>query len=99
MEIADLTQTIKSLKEGHPYFEDEYRCPIFVNDLCEALLELAELNVPPILHIAGPERLSRYKFTKRLVDGLGLDRQKVKKGFQKDFPEIRPEDNSLAGKS
>jgi len=95
MEIADLTQTIKGLKEGHPYFEDEYRCPIFVNDLCKTLLELAELNVPPILHIARPERLSRYEFAKRLVDGLGLDRQKVKKGLQKDFPTIRPGDVSL----
>lgn len=91
-----LIQALKDLREGHAYFEDEYRCPIYVEDLCEALLQLVELmDLPPILHVAGPERLSRYELARRLADGLGLDGKKVKKGLQKDIPAIRPKDVSL----
>jgi dTDP-4-dehydrorhamnose reductase len=52
-------------------FTDEYRCPIFVEDLARALVELVGSTSPPApllqgegkaLHIAGAERVSRYEF-------------------------------------
>jgi dTDP-4-dehydrorhamnose reductase len=43
-------------------FTDEYRCPIFVDDLADALIELAQNDFAGVLNIAGPQRLSRYAF-------------------------------------
>jgi dTDP-4-dehydrorhamnose reductase len=53
-------------------FVDEFRCPIWVNDLAEALLELAANDFVGILHVAGPERLSRYAFGVKLAHALGV---------------------------
>ena len=47
-------------------FTDEFRCPIWVNTLAESLLELSKLDYSGILHIAGPETLTRWEF------GLGI---------------------------
>ncbi len=60
-------------------FTDEYRCPIFVGDLADALLELAAGEPPvvdasraiaPRLNVAGPERLSRYVFGLKLTRAM-----------------------------
>ncbi len=41
------------------FYEDEIRCPTQVGDLASAILELARLDVSGVLHVAGPDRLSR----------------------------------------
>ena len=55
---------LDGIRSGQPVslFADEFRCPICVDDLAAALLELLPLNVAGPLHIAGEERLSRYDF-------------------------------------
>jgi dTDP-4-dehydrorhamnose reductase len=53
------------------FFSDERRCPTQVGDLAEALLELAELDLAGILHLAAPEAVSRCEFA-RLVAGREL---------------------------
>ncbi len=47
-------------------FTDEVRCPIWINSLAESLLELSEKDFSGMLHIAGPEALTRWEF------GLGI---------------------------
>ena len=54
-------------------FSDEYRCPVFVEDLAAALLELAESDYAGILNVAGAERLSRYEFGTLMVRACGAD--------------------------
>lgn len=54
-------------------FTDEYRCPIFVDDLADALLELAPLDYAGVLNIAGPQRCSRYEFGIKLAQALGVE--------------------------
>ena len=51
-------------RAGRPVtlFVDEYRCPIYVSDLAQALLELVSLDVRGPLHVAGADRLNRYEF-------------------------------------
>jgi len=49
------------------FYEDEIRCPTPVGDLAEALLELAALDVPGVLHVAGPDRLSRADLAELVV--------------------------------
>jgi dTDP-4-dehydrorhamnose reductase len=55
------------------FFTDEIRCPTRVGELAEALLELALLDVPGILHLAAPEAVSRYELARRLRGAQGLD--------------------------
>ncbi|RMH03743.1 MAG: SDR family oxidoreductase [Nitrospirae bacterium] len=52
------------LDRGEPVtlFTDEIRCPIWVDNLVSALLELATLPYTGILHITGPQALSRWEF-------------------------------------
>jgi len=54
-------------------FTDEYRCPIWVHDLCAALLELAErpdLSGP--IHLVGPQALSRLEFGLKILRALNV---------------------------
>ena len=41
------------------FFTDELRSPVQVGELAAALLELAELEVSGLLHVAGPDTVSR----------------------------------------
>jgi len=56
------------LDKGHTVrlFTDEVRCPIWINSLTEALLELIETDFAGILHLAGPEPMTRWEL------GLGI---------------------------
>lgn len=64
---------VNALREGRPIslFTDEFRCPIWVDDLARALVELADGRHRGILHVAGPERFSRYDVGALLARWLG----------------------------
>jgi dTDP-4-dehydrorhamnose reductase len=49
------------------FYTDEIRCPVQVDDLAAAVLELCRLDVAGPLHVAGPEALSRWAFACRLA--------------------------------
>lgn len=51
-------------------FTDEFRCPIFVTDLADALLELAVNDFAGAIDIAGPQRLNRYEFGVKLANAF-----------------------------
>jgi dTDP-4-dehydrorhamnose reductase len=57
------------LRQGRPVrlFTDERRCPIWVETLAAALLELAALEYVGVLHVAGGQALNRYEFGTRLL--------------------------------
>ncbi|HEY4411893.1 MAG TPA: sugar nucleotide-binding protein [Gaiellaceae bacterium] len=48
------------------FHEDEIRCPTHVADLAAALLELAALDVIGVLHVAGPDAVSRVELARLL---------------------------------
>ena len=48
------------------FHEDEIRCPTHVADLAAALLELAALDVTGVLHVAGPDAVSRLELARLL---------------------------------
>jgi dTDP-4-dehydrorhamnose reductase len=60
---------LESLRQGRPVqlFADERRCPIWVETLAAALLELATLDYAGVLHVAGGQALNRYEFGARLL--------------------------------
>jgi dTDP-4-dehydrorhamnose reductase len=48
------------------FHTDEIRCPTHVADLAAALLELAGLDVTGVLHVAGPDAVSRLELARLL---------------------------------
>jgi dTDP-4-dehydrorhamnose reductase len=90
---------LSGLKTGlfqYPYFRDEVRSPIFVEDLCKCLVELALLSeAPRILHLGGPEAMSRYELARRIAEGLGFDSSLVPSAMQGDHSVTRPRDLTL----
>jgi len=66
---------VGSLERGEPVrlFVDELRCPVWVEQLATALIELAQLPTTGVLHVAGAQPLSRYDFGLRLARFHGLD--------------------------
>jgi dTDP-4-dehydrorhamnose reductase len=67
-------------------WSDEMRCPIWVESLAAAVVELAGLNHTGALHIAGSQVVSRYEFGTRLLRFHGVDTARV-------HPVASPPDN------
>ncbi len=54
-------------------FSDQYRTPIYIKDLVNALWELVDHSFRGIIHIGGPQKLSRLELGKILCDIFSLD--------------------------
>jgi len=80
-------------------FTDEFRTPVALSDAARALIGLAGSEATGVLHISGPERLSRYELIERCAQYLGIDRPNLVVASRCDIgaPEPRPADLSLDG--
>jgi dTDP-4-dehydrorhamnose reductase len=67
-------------RSGMVFFEDELRTPVVVGDLAAALLELADRDERGILHVAGPDTVSRYEFAFLLAQAHGLSGERIPRG-------------------
>lgn len=76
-------------------FHDEYRCPIFVDDLAAALLELLELPHAGPINIAGAERVSRYELGRLVARACGASPEGVRGGLSAESPVRRPRNCAL----
>jgi dTDP-4-dehydrorhamnose reductase len=76
-------------------FVDEQRCPIWVETLCDAMLELCEQDYTGILHVAGEQALSRYSFGVKLVNALGGDSGRLIPSRSEESGLVRPLDCTL----
>jgi dTDP-4-dehydrorhamnose reductase len=54
-------------------FTDEFRCPIWVDTLALALLELAAGRHEGILNLGGPQSLNRWDYGMKMLKHLGLE--------------------------
>ena len=89
-----------SLRNGQPItlFTDELRCPVWVEQLAAALLELAGGeggDYSGIWHLAGAQALSRYEFGVRLAHAYGLGSAGITPGLSRDSGTVRPRDCRL----
>jgi dTDP-4-dehydrorhamnose reductase len=58
-----------ALERAHAFYTNEIRCPIHVDDLAAALLELVSLDVSGPLHVAGADAVSRAEFAELIARG------------------------------
>jgi dTDP-4-dehydrorhamnose reductase len=82
------------------FFTDELRCPIAVDDLARALLELAPTDRAGRLHIAGPDVVSRYEFARLVAAAHGHEPARLRSASSATSDIRRPRncalDSSLA---
>ncbi|ROP27590.1 GNAT family N-acetyltransferase [Couchioplanes caeruleus] len=68
-----LTHQLASGRADGVLFTDQLRKPIHVDDLADALLELATNRYPGIINVAGPDVISRYDLGLLVARRDGLD--------------------------
>jgi dTDP-4-dehydrorhamnose reductase len=92
-------EQIQAIQAGRPVtlFEDEWRTPISLQVAAQGLILAARSAMNGILHLGGPERMSRWEMGQRLARLLGEGRADLRAASRDDFPatEPRPRDTSL----
>lgn len=93
-------RSIASIRTGVPqsFFADEFRTPLDYPTAARALVLLvADPRPTGLLHLGGPERMSRHDLMRRSTIALGLDPALVVANLRSDAPmaEPRPADVSL----
>jgi dTDP-4-dehydrorhamnose reductase len=90
---------LAALGRGEPqtFFEDEFRTPLDLATAAVALARLAMTEARGVVHVGGPERVSRFELMRRVARTLGLDPDLLRANRQGDVdaPEPRPADVSL----
>jgi dTDP-4-dehydrorhamnose reductase len=90
---------VENLKANRPVrlFTDEFRTPLWLDDAARACIALAQSDLRGVIHLGGPERLSRFEMGERLAAALGAD-ARLLEGVSReafDSPEPRVRDVSL----
>jgi dTDP-4-dehydrorhamnose reductase len=92
-------EQVTALREGRPFtlFVDEWRTPLSLAAAADALVALALSDYTGLLHLGGPERLSRHEMGLLLAAHLGADPSLIvtARRDQVPAPEPRPRDTSL----
>ncbi len=90
-------QQMDALRGGQSVtlFADEWRTPLALTTAARALLELAGSSRTGILHLGGPERLSRLEMGQRLAAFLGLPKERITAALRPTTGEPRPRDVAL----
>ncbi len=76
-------------------FTDTIRCPIAVEDLASAVLELAESQYSGIINVAGADAVSRYELGQLVARAHGLGDAELPGGTMAERGLIRPDDVRL----
>lgn len=96
---ATFASQIDSLRAGRPLklFADEYRTPLWLPDAATALLLLARSAECGVIHVAGPERLSRFEMIAKAARTLNIPEPKLEPVSRLSIAaaEPRPADLSL----
>ena len=88
---------VDSLRSGQQItlFTDEVRCPIWLEDLADALLELATNDFSGVLNVSGPQALNRYEMGVHLARCHGLDPAGIRPGLSSQGAIRRPRNLTL----
>ena len=93
------SKQMAALRCGAPLtlFTDEFRTPLWLADAARALLALCASDLAGLIHLAGPQRLSRFELIEQCARVLGISRPNLVPISRLDVeaPEPRPADLSL----
>ena len=79
-----------------PLYYDEYRTPVSVNFVAQAIWELAFNDYKEIVHLTGNEKINRFDFGEKMIEYLQPDKQDLllkKSSSNSAYP--RPKDVSM----
>ena len=92
-------EQVRALRQRQPItcFADEWRTPLALTTAAQALTTLLTADVTGLLHLGGPERLSRLEMARQLAAYLGADASVIVPAGRRGVaaPEPRPRDTSL----
>lgn len=71
-------------------YMDQYRSPVWVNNLSGALLELANHEFCGIIHLGGADRVDRYQFGLYLSEKAGFPSGRLRKVSMLDIHPVAP---------
>ena len=77
------------------FFTDEIRCPVAVGDLADALLDLVSSEAAGVLHVAGPDAVSRLEFARLVAGAAGLPPDGLRGGDSAASGLVRPRNCAL----
>lgn len=77
-------------ERGITLFSDEIRCPISVDDLAAAVLELVETEHAGPINVAGPEAVSRVQLGRLVARAHGLDPARMRTTTIAESGLVRP---------
>lgn len=68
------SQLLKRFRNGETIniFNDQYRSPLWIQNAADALLELSSTETMGVIHLAGPDRVDRFTFSKYLAELHGI---------------------------
>jgi dTDP-4-dehydrorhamnose reductase len=95
---AFFDEQLRRLRAGERLvcFADEWRSPLGFQTAARALISLARSDFEGLLHVGGPERMSRLEMAERLADYLGVSRDLLVTSARASAGgEPRPRDTSL----
>lgn len=92
-------KVVHALRAGAPprLFTDERRTPILVDDVARVLVDLLTERDLPVLHVAGPDAVTRHEFGVRVARAFGLDEGRIEAVKMSDLDLLprRPSDLTL----
>lgn len=88
--ISRFTLEVAAGRNEARLFGDEYRCPVYVEDLAASLLELAPLTYSGVLNLAGAEAVSRYELGVLIARAWGVSPAGIVAGLSAESPVPRP---------
>ncbi len=92
-------EQVQSLRTGKPVtlFKDEWRTPLSLATAARALVRIVHSDYECLLHVGGPERMSRLEMGQRLARYFGADPSAIVAAERDSIPtaEPRPRDTSL----
>ena len=69
------------------FFDDEIRCPAHARDVAAALAVIAgRTDITGVLHVAGPQAVSRAELARRFARWMGFDPARVPVGSRATSP-------------
>jgi dTDP-4-dehydrorhamnose reductase len=96
---AFFDRAVQAWQNGEPraFFSDEFRTPLHLASAAEVLVSLLSNAATGIVHVGGPERISRFELMRRSAVALGFNEALVQPNHRADVQllEPRPADVSL----